>query len=787
MRRLMILIIFAIALMCVAIPAIYIIRNDITRPGKPVVKEELTTMVRLENQYISLAFDKSKGNIVSLFDKRKQIEFINNDKADDSFRLDWHSSIEGKFKIFEYQKDDRFTDGVGYILRWTIDPQVQVIGSIQLPNDKDEAHFYSEVINKSDERIMAVEYPIIGNLTSITSDGEKDYLAHSFATGFKIHNPIRNFKLNEDGLRFMPYPEGFSGSTMQFFTYYGESKGGLYFSTYDPDFYPKWLNFYKNGNDLLEASFMHGNEDVVPGKGMKVSYPVVVKTLQEGSWYEAADIYKQWAIGQKWCSMGELSERGDSDKAKWLLEDIGLSTFGINGMYDRSIWIKTYHDLIKTNIFHVLGPDWPKKDQTYYKGVPGGFDDWFPARFSKENLNAIKQVGDKYAPFEFDYLIDTNGADSAKIKESLQLMPLDIRSMDKYNFTLLCPLADYTRDLHVKRDEYLEDKYKVDSIYYDISANNILKACFDPRHGHSAGAGKEITDAYRANYISTKNAMINAAGRYIPIGTEMVNEVFLDILDYYQARAGAQPATAFEGYNIRPMLKSGEAELIPMFTYVYHEYGPVRLDGWGKLTEEIGDLFYYTVARTYLWGGLYELNYEYSPMEVINGRENSPDEHYYLFDPIGFKLAPERGEYITQFARLRTGKGNKYLAYGRMLKPMDIKSTDIKLNYYNYTVPKSGSEYNDRGEVSVNSIVHSAWEYQNKSIGLFFANMNEEKQTVKFQLDMQEFNIKGDQFLVMSVSGDLEQKLFKIGGKDKKDVAISIPAGEVVMLEIISQ
>ena len=73
-----------------------------------------------------------------------------------------------------------------------------------------------------------------------------------------------------------------------------------------------------------------------------------------------------------------------------------------------------------------------------------------------------------------------------------------------------------------------------------------------------------------------------------------------------------------------------------MFTYVYHEYGALRLDGWGKLAEEIGELYYFTVARTYIWGGLYELNYEYSPMEALDGIENTAEEHYYPFDPRGY-------------------------------------------------------------------------------------------------------------------------------------------------------
>lgn len=741
-------------------------------------------VVTIENKYISISFSKSKGNIVSFYDKSKQLEFIKKAKGSDAFRLDWNSELVSKFQSFSYEKDKKFKNGNGYLLKWQVNSEVQVIGKIQLLKDKNEVNFYSEVINNSEESIMALEYPIIGNITNITSDGEKDYLAHSFATGVLIHNPMKNFTFSGDGFRFMPYPEGFSGSTMQYFTYYGEGKGGLYFAAHDGEVYQKWMNFYKGKDDLLEASFMHGYEDIGPKKGVTVNYPIVIKTLQDGNWYEASDIYKQWALDQKWTQKGKLSERDDSNKAKWLLENMGLSTFGINAMHDRTDWINRYHNLVQTNVFHVLGPDWPKTRQTFYNGVPGGFEDWFPARFNENNINTINRIGDKYAPFEFDYLIDTAGSDSEKAKQSLQLMPSEIRSMDKYKFSLICPAADFTKDLHVKRDEYLEKEYKVDSIYYDISANNILKTCMDASHGHKVGAGKEITEAYRDNYIKTKEAMSKAAGKYIPMGTEMVNEAFLDVLDYYQSRAYAQPGAPLEGYNIRELIKSGEAELIPMFTYVYHEYGPVRLDGWGKLTEEAGDLFYFTAARTYLWGGLFELNAEYGPLEALNGKENSPDEHYYIFDPAGFELAPERGEYLRQFASLRTGKGNKYLAYGQMLKPIEVKGEDVELSWFNYYVAKNIAEYNERGKIKLNSIISSAWKYKDKSLGLFYSNVQDKEQKIKLQIDMNKYNLEGKEFSIFLVQGENETNLGKVYKTEAKELEITIPARQVIMLEI---
>ena len=66
--------------------------------------------------------------------------------------------------------------------------------------------------------------------------------------------------------------------------------------------------------------------------------------------------------------------------------------------------------------------------------------------------------------------------------------------------------------------------------------------------------------------------------------------------------------------------------MIPLFYYVYHEMGVVRMDGWGKLVLETGDYFFHIVARVYLWGGLYEINHEYSPIEELDGLKNLPEE-----------------------------------------------------------------------------------------------------------------------------------------------------------------
>jgi hypothetical protein len=746
-------------------------------------------MIILENDYLSISFDKKAGWITSLVDKQKGIEFIPQGKASDPFRVEFEEETTNIFQKFSYAIDQQGLNGNGLRFTWELSEQVKLVGTILLASDSNELTFGCELINHSEQSVISIEYPIIPNICSITEQGQEDYLAHSFATGFRIHNPLAHFTKEFPGFRFMPYPEGFSGATMQFFSYYGIDTGGLYFATYDGDSYSKWLNFYKNEHDLLEASFIHGNEDIGPKKGIKVSYPIVVRTLQGHDWYESADIYKKWATNQYWCQKGVLSDPTNSNKCNWLIEDIGLSTFGINAGADRSEWINKYHDEIKTKTFHILGPDWPQKTQDFRNQVPGGLNDWFPTRFNESTLNSIKQNGDKYAPFEFDYLFNVNGADGERGKFAMQKIPKDpTKSIDQYPFPFVCPADLFVQELHIRRDETLQKENNVDSIYYDISANNIIKVCMDENHGHTKGAGRQITMAYRQNYLNTKEAMIKQAnGQYIPMGTEMINEVFLDVLDYYQARAGGQPAAPLEGWNIRELLKSGEAELIPMFTYVYHEYGAVRLDGWGKVVEEIGDLFYFTVARTYLWGGLYELNYEYSPKEVINGKENSPEEHYYPFEPRGYEFSSNRAKYISKFANLRTGVGNKYLSYGKMLKPLQFKTKKINMKWFHYNCAKQVMEYNNSGELLVDSIIHSAWQYRDESVGLFFANVSDEQHQFKINLDIGQYFPFPAEVKVQIISENKTNKMFTMNSNEARLIDLTVPVKSYIMIEIVNE
>jgi len=62
----------------------------------------------------------------------------------------------------------------------------------------------------------------------------------------------------------------------------------------------------------------------VPGKAAEGPRYAVTLAAFKGDWWQAARMYREWAVKQKWCAKGRIRERADYPKAMsdidaWLL------------------------------------------------------------------------------------------------------------------------------------------------------------------------------------------------------------------------------------------------------------------------------------------------------------------------------------------------------------------------------------------------------------------------------------------------------------------------------------
>ena len=435
----------------------------------------------LENRRIRLTADEATGIITGLLDKEKNREYLPGGNALPPFRVAYDGEMQSEpFTLSAKMAGDAIS------FSWSMNGAVLISEIILLETG---VSFRASLRNDPDSFVKAFEYPILGPLADYGTQG---CLAHSYATGVLMRDPL-SFVPETGGLRYAPYPEGFSGASMQFLTYYEEGKGGLYFAALDGEAHQKWLNVYKDGGGLA-VSHIAGFENAVPGASIAMNYDFVIQLTDGSGWQEAAALYKSWAQRQPWCAMGTAKNR--KGRADWLREDAGYCTFGVNAGHDRTNWLRRYRKDIGTPGFHVLGPDWTHTPQTFGWGVPGDMCDWVPVKFNEDNLRAIRENGDYFAPFEFDFLVGMDKSNPETLKPHLQKFPKPTFSHDGYTFNMLCPCDGFTKDFHRERDVTVLRVAGVDAMYYDISANNLIKICMDETHGHRPGGGKEIADGY---------------------------------------------------------------------------------------------------------------------------------------------------------------------------------------------------------------------------------------------------------------------------------------------------
>lgn len=743
----------------------------------------------LKNERVLAEISENTGALVRLQDLKSGMEFINS-IPNTAGRIVAQCKMAQRGAETEKERKLSCKKAVvtpvenGVTLQWDVGYDIRLHAQVTLLPDG--LAFTSHADSGEQTKLMLVEYPVIGGMGDWGGKGE---MIHSFATGLHVKNPLKNFKVG-DGVRYAPYPECFSGASMQFYAYYARGLGGLLFTAEDSESHQKWLNLYRCGS-AMEGTMMYGYEDLGYGKSFRAPYAFTVRFLEGRGWEEAAEKYKAWAVRQPWCAMGTLRER---PHCEWLLKDVGLSTFGIDASQDRTNYIHHYHNDVNTKVFHILGPDWAHTTQSFDRGNPGySLNGWVPTAFHPANLETIKEMGDYFAPFEFDLfgdVIETDDEATARAaEENRHVLPTrpHTYSCDGYTFYMMCPCQRHTHDLHVARDAQIVTESGANAMYYDISANNLLHICLSDRHQHPVGGGNVLTKGYSRIYQDSKDACANARGdRYFPVGAEMINEVFLPVLDFYQARAGAQPCSALEMWPYKSLIDAGTAELIPLFAYVYHEYGAVRLDGWGKLVEEVGDLFYDNVAKIYEWGGLYELNHEYSPGEAFDGVETKVEDHYWSgFDHFGYEYSYGRARYLRQFAALRTGEGNRYLAYGRM---MPLPEMDIALRNKHYYHYNHGKDEIFSGDISLPAVRAAAWKSGDETApgyALFLTNTELDAQRVDISLRQEDHPGARRVRLLSGFGGEVKEEL--LGELDPSvplTITLSLASRVPVMVEI---
>jgi hypothetical protein len=620
--------------------------------------------VVLENGILRVDFSRRDGSIVGLRNLRAGLDLVSPGRPS---ARPWALLLAPFDLVTDFENfkiAPSAGDGGGRVdLRWETPYKITIKAEARLAKGSDELELRCSAENAGDRAIIAFRYPAIGGIGTLSGDGAGDRLLHSAMMGALFRDPFHLFRAGDPipagrGLVISRYPNGFGGSALQLLAYYAEGRGGFYLACEDEGGGDKDLNFFKApGEGGLVCEIAHISQDARPGKSLAPGYPVAIAALTEGTWYEAAERYRAWASRQSWCRRGTLRDRVEAgDASRWLLEEIGAAGMWWPFRGDIREDVLRTRRLFGAPLLHL---------ELWWSHGP--------------SLETARSDGDRFGPFYFPFLA-LKGREAFREHEGDAIFPA--WTPISPDWIAMCPVQLAWRSVACESAEDLAGSgplrhhqiwidenrtgCRADCLYYDIGpCAGVPTHCYAPGHAHPPGAGGAVTAAYVSLFDETRRRATRARGAYVPVGTECASEPFVGCLDLYFARnAGLNPdMEVFPYVREKTWLPDGQMEIVPLFPFVYHEHGPVALQGiypeypWN--VREAEDFYTWAEARTVLWGGL-----------IIAFPEAS-----------GAGPAEGRVRFLRSLAAARTGFARELLAYGRMVRPPAIACGTLEIDH----------------------------------------------------------------------------------------------------------
>ncbi|NLH48879.1 MAG: hypothetical protein GX444_09785 [Myxococcales bacterium] len=241
------------------------------------------------------------------------------------------------------------------------------------------------------------------------------------------------------------------------------------------------------------------------------------------------------------------------------------------------------------------------------------------------------------------------------------------------------------------------------------------------------------------------------------IGTEAMTEVFIDSVDCYGMAVTWGPYKQYTYASPKNYFSEGgfggwegwvfygKCMEIPMFQYVYNPVMPLKLAGHGNLSggtgpnadetsaHNIGQCFYWLVAKSYLSGFVIRIDYDLVPVDILSSMdkkadtymldwnrpmedpekplnvpevlpEGTTDWHYWIPKPGRHPYRhfpfperhkefnkhqrtygdPQKEQFLRMMAYMRSHLIPEFLVYGEMMRPGKIVSEENKKIDYDY-------------------------------------------------------------------------------------------------------
>ena len=607
---------------------------------------------------------------------------------------------------------------------------INVHCEVSLRADSELSRWRISIENQTRLRLISIHYPVMLVPTPLNGKNirQEEYVLVPFLdNGVLYKNPSDTLRLDQlpsigPWNWYLLYPGMTSAQFMAFY----DGMGGIYVATEDSRGFCKKFHPVRRyeGMDMTVVHLIDGAAD----NHIELPYSTVLGGF-EGNWYDAADLYKNWARTQAMCAK-RLEQRDDIPE--WYKKAPPFIHYRARGKADLApglISNPEYHPPSKipplvASYGEKLGQSLVAVAFNWEKNGPWYGPDYYPPFGGEEAFRRmaekLHQRGDhlcmyvqpiwhyrsKHDDFEDRALLESRGSKCVAIDRDGRPFVHMRGESDAATFCLAAMEArKVLTESAIGCVELGADIVQIDSIL-GFQAH----FCFSPDHLHSPGQGEWMFRSI-SEFLRNLRNKLKAHSSQIVMSTEGApSELYMTLIDGYDSRRIWFPAV--------------EQNTVPLFSYLYHAYAL----GFG------GEFFPMIESKDALCIKAAQMMIDGLLVNIFLGK----DRKMVVTSNHGFDEPPSEQQealnFISQCVQAQTGYGREYLVFGDMLRPVKVEGISRMRMVARYSHFAEGEEH----WIEVPSVMHSSWISTTGRIGHIFANPHPRPCSVSVKLEVGE-------------------------------------------------
>ncbi|MBP5566125.1 MAG: hypothetical protein J6X57_01345 [Bacteroidales bacterium] len=589
-------------------------------------------------------------------------------------------------------------------MRWAAESGVEVCATVRLDKKDSMLHWGLALKGLSSiEEPVTVCYPVL-----CFRKMENEDLAVSSWLGRLEKDPRSGIGPEKPVVRFSHDSPG--QMSMQMMALYDrEAEAGMYLATNDASSYTK---NYTIEFDTISTCFKIKHFPAFGEGSFSPAYEVITGPF-EGDWLSAAKIYRRWAKEQRWCKQSRLANHTIPE---WVLN---------TGLW---VWNRGRSENVLPDAVHLQQESGLPVSVLWHWWCGCGHDEDFPHYLPpREGAESFRDAVQKAASENLNSLVYINSFRwGTSVSDWEDALPYSLKkasgepstavsnAFTRHEIAAMCLACDYWTDRYVGMADTLLRDYGVGGIYMDEAC--LALRCFDPNHGHPLSGGSYWYEDFSrmASRIREKDAGAVLAG-------EGSGEDWISDLDLFLTLAVS-----------RERYIGGDAEAIPLFQAVYHDYA-ISFGSYSSLVyppyDELWPAEHRPKGCETLLPDRYNMQFRMEQARsFVFGMQPMIANYHAFLDEM---REPEM-DFLRRLAETRREYA-KYLLFGEMERTpaMDVPYAEIdisKVSIYAFTDGKSAAEI----KKNVPLLYSGMWKAKDGESALFIVNICDEPQRLAF-------------------------------------------------------